>query len=78
MPKTRGGGWSGRPRRLRHGETELAFISTKTTFGTAVDVTVAELSIESLFPADPQTAQAMHDLVGAEPDRGEGEPEIRS
>jgi transcriptional regulator with XRE-family HTH domain len=56
------------PLRLRHGETELAFISTKTTFGTAVDVTVAELSIESLFPADPQTAQAMHDLVGVEPE----------
>jgi transcriptional regulator with XRE-family HTH domain len=53
------------PLRLRHGETELAFISTKTTFGTAVDVTVAELSIESLFPADPHTAQAMQNLVGA-------------
>ena len=54
------------PLRLRHGEIELAFISTKTTFGTAVDVTVAELSIESFFPADPQTAEAMHSLVGAE------------
>ena len=54
------------PLRLRHGEIELAFISTRTTFGTAVDVTVAELSIESFFPADPQTAEAMHSLVGAE------------
>jgi hypothetical protein len=25
-------------------------------------VTVAELSFESFFPADPQRAQAMHDL----------------
>ncbi len=50
------------PLRLRHGETELAFISTKTTFGTAVDVTVAELSIESFFPADPRTSKAMHSL----------------
>ena len=54
------------PLRLRHGEIELAFISTRTTFGTAVDVTVAELSIESFFPADPQTAAAMHSLVGKE------------
>src|SRR5262245_48912354 len=44
------------PLRLRHGEGELSFLSTKTTFGTAVDVTVAELSIESFFPADRETA----------------------
>ena len=31
---------------------ELSFFSTVATFGTAVDVTVAELSIESFFPAD--------------------------
>jgi transcriptional regulator with XRE-family HTH domain len=54
------------PLRLRHGETELVFISTKTTFGTAVDITVAELSIESFFPADAETARAMQSLVGAE------------
>lgn len=53
------------PLRLRHGEIELAFISTKTTFGTAVDITVAELSIESFFPADPQTTEAMRSLVGS-------------
>jgi transcriptional regulator with XRE-family HTH domain len=51
------------PLRLRHGDLELAFISTKTTFGTALDVTVAELSIESFFPADPQTAEAMRALM---------------
>ena len=56
------------PLRLRHGETELSFISTKTTFGTAVDVTVSELSIESFFPADPQTTEAMRSLLGAEPE----------
>jgi hypothetical protein len=37
------------------GHAELAFISTATTFGTAVDVTVSELSIESFFPADDAT-----------------------
>jgi hypothetical protein len=55
------------PLRLRHAESELAFISTKTTFGTAIDVTVAELSIESLFPADADTASAMHSLVRSVP-----------
>jgi hypothetical protein len=38
------------------GDGELAFISTITTFGTAVDVTVSELSIEAFFPADEATA----------------------
>jgi len=51
------------PLRLRHGAGELAFISTKTTFGTAVDVTVAELSIESFFPADRRTADVMRSLI---------------
>ena len=41
------------------GEQELAFFSTVTTFGTALDVTVAELSIEAFFPADAATAQAL-------------------
>jgi len=50
------------PLRLRHRGDELAFISTKTSFATAVDVTVAELSIESFFPADEQTAEAMRAL----------------
>ena len=44
---------------------ELAFLSTRTTFSTALDVTVAELSIESFFPADEQTAQTMRALVSA-------------
>ena len=39
------------------GPLVLSFISTVTTFGTALDVTVAELSIESFFPADAATAE---------------------
>jgi transcriptional regulator with XRE-family HTH domain len=35
---------------------ELRFFSTITTFGTAVDVTVSELSVEAFFPADDATA----------------------
>ena len=44
---------------LDAGEQELAFFSTVTTFGTALDVTVAELSIEAFFPANAATAQAL-------------------
>ncbi len=47
------------PLRLRAGAGELSFISTLTTFGSAVDVTLAELSIESFFPADQVTADEM-------------------
>jgi transcriptional regulator with XRE-family HTH domain len=42
---------------------ELAFFSTVTTFGTAVDITVAELSIEAFFPADTQTAERLGSLA---------------
>jgi transcriptional regulator with XRE-family HTH domain len=44
------------PLRLRSGDAELVFISTATTFGTAVDITVSELSIEAFFPADDATS----------------------
>jgi transcriptional regulator with XRE-family HTH domain len=40
---------------------ELTFFSTLATFGTAVDVTLAELAIESFFPADKQTEKALRD-----------------
>jgi len=44
------------PLRLSLDGSELAFISTATSFGTAVEVTVSELAIESFFPADEATA----------------------
>jgi len=44
------------PLKLRHDGAELTFFSTVATFGTPLDVTVAELVIESFFPADPATA----------------------
>lgn len=47
------------PLRLRAGDRELSFISIVATFGTALDITVAELSIESFFPADAATAEAV-------------------
>ena len=39
--------------------TELSFFSTIATFGTALDVTLAELSIEAFFPADDVTREAL-------------------
>jgi hypothetical protein len=40
-------------------EGGLGFFSTVTTFGTAVDITVSELSIEAFFPADAETAKVL-------------------
>jgi transcriptional regulator with XRE-family HTH domain len=37
----------------------LTFISMVTTFGTALDLTAAELSIEAFLPADEATAEAL-------------------
>lgn len=44
---------------LTHGGQRLRFFSTVAIFGTALDVTVAELAIESFFPADGPTAAAL-------------------
>ena len=35
----------------------LSFLTTAARFGTAADVTLAELTVESFFPADAETAQ---------------------
>jgi transcriptional regulator with XRE-family HTH domain len=40
-------------------DTQLALFSTLTTFGTARDLTLAELTIEAFYPANPQTAEAL-------------------
>jgi transcriptional regulator with XRE-family HTH domain len=51
------------PLRLRSAAGPLAFISTTTVFGTPVDITLAELAIESFFPADAATAEALRRLI---------------
>ena len=43
----------------------LSFISTTTVFGTAVDVTVQELTLETFFPADARTADVLRQLAAA-------------
>jgi hypothetical protein len=37
----------------------LSFISTTTIFGTALEISLSEIAIESFFPADRVTAIAM-------------------
>lgn len=51
------------PLRLRHGRGELVFFSTVTTFGTPLDITLAELAIEAFFPADSATAAVLRGEV---------------
>jgi hypothetical protein len=41
----------------------LAFFGTTTIFGTPVDVTLSELAIESFFPADAATAEALRRIA---------------
>ena len=49
------------PLRIRYGARELAFFCTVATFGMPLDVTLAELAIETFFPADAATATFLHD-----------------
>jgi hypothetical protein len=51
------------PLRLRTEYGVLSFFSTTTVFGTPLDVTLAELAIESFFPADPQTTEALNRIA---------------
>ena len=51
--------------RLQAGEDVLSFITTTTVFGTPRDVTVAELAIEALYPADAATRDQLVALASA-------------
>jgi transcriptional regulator with XRE-family HTH domain len=53
------------PLRIEIDGAELAFFSTIATFGTAVDITLAELAIEAFFPADERTAQTLTSALSA-------------
>jgi MmyB-like transcription regulator ligand binding domain len=53
------------PLRYRRGDEVLSFFSTTTVFGTPLDVTLAELAIESFFPADPSTAARLRETAQA-------------
>ncbi|PSM43145.1 transcriptional regulator [Streptomyces dioscori] len=51
------------PMRIEHEGRVLSFISSISTFNTPMDVTVAELAIETLLPADPATVRYLHSLM---------------
>lgn len=51
------------PMQLKLGETVLSLISTTTVFGTPVDVTLSELALETFFPADAATGEALRALA---------------
>ncbi len=47
------------PVQLKTSGGVLNFITTTTVFGTAIDVTLSELTLECFFPADAATARAL-------------------
>jgi transcriptional regulator with XRE-family HTH domain len=63
--------------RVRDEAGELAFVTTLATFGTPFDVTVSELVIESLFPANAFTAKRLRAMATAGDGREES-PSITS
>jgi hypothetical protein len=51
------------PLQIEHEGRTLSFISSISTFNTPMDVTVAELAIETFLPADPATVKYLHSLM---------------
>ncbi|HSX97863.1 MAG TPA: helix-turn-helix transcriptional regulator [Streptomyces sp.] len=51
------------PMRIEHEGRILSFVSSVSTFNTPMDVTVAELAIETFLPADPATVKYLHSLM---------------
>ena len=47
------------PFQLMVGDQMLSLFGTTTVFGTPVDITLSELTLETFFPADPATAEAL-------------------
>ncbi|MFJ6567603.1 helix-turn-helix domain-containing protein [Streptomyces sp. NPDC091292] len=61
------------PMIFRFREGELRLFSTLTTFGTPQDITLEEISIESYYPADTESAALLHTLANTRPT-----PRVRS
>ena len=65
------------PLRYRRDGRELSFFSMTAVVGAPMDITVGELALESFYPADEITAEALRELAetaerpdGAGADRG--------
>ncbi|MEP1216853.1 MAG: helix-turn-helix transcriptional regulator [Marinobacter sp.] len=50
------------PFELETARGKLSFLSTTTVFGTAVDISLSEMVIETFFPMDAHTAEVMRNL----------------
>jgi transcriptional regulator with XRE-family HTH domain len=57
------------PVEIRFAGALLRFVSTITTLGAPQDITLAELRIESFYPADADTERALASLLEGEPPR---------
>ncbi|WP_432247118.1 helix-turn-helix domain-containing protein [Streptomyces sanyensis] len=55
------------PLRIEHAGRVLTFVSSISTFNTPLDVTVAELAIETFLPADEETASHLRSLTPRSP-----------
>ncbi|MFE9022518.1 helix-turn-helix domain-containing protein [Streptomyces sp. NPDC007808] len=51
------------PMQVEHEGRVLSFISSISTFNTPMDVTVAELAVETFLPADPATVKYLQSMV---------------
>lgn len=51
------------PLEFRSDAGNLRFLSTTTVFGTALDISLSELAIETFFPADAATADALREAM---------------
>jgi len=49
------------PLRYRQGGRELSFFSMTAVIGAPMDITVGELALESFYPADQATAEALRE-----------------
>lgn len=52
---------------FRHGDLDLELIATVTTLGTPIDVTLAEVRIETYFPANAASEDLLRRLAAAAP-----------
>jgi hypothetical protein len=47
------------PLKLRTHDGVMSFLSTVTVFGTPIEISLSELSLEAFYPADAETAAAL-------------------
>jgi transcriptional regulator with XRE-family HTH domain len=58
------------PLELMTDDGTLSFISTTTVFGTPLDITLSEIALESFFPANTATVEALRQLTTTNVDEG--------